>query len=149
MLPRRYAGLPSVSRPYKDSFDSSSRPTSVASQNSTHPCAITTFPQSRCLCLLLVISSSVYISYFLLAVMNLRPPSVTVSTHTLAFNTVAFQSPDTMLNARMLLCTQLAHSFSFPPRHLCTAPSRFPNTIRFGSTIELMYLHDALVAQVI
>ena len=38
----------SVSRPYKDSFDSSARPGQwgVASQNSTLPCATTTFPIS-------------------------------------------------------------------------------------------------------
>ena len=71
-------------------------------------------------------------SYFLHAAMNLRPPSVTVSTHTSAFNFVAFQSP-AMPNARMSLCTQSIHSFSFPPRPLRTAPSRFPNTIRLGS----------------
>ena len=53
--------------------------------------------------------------------MNLRPPSVTVSTHTSAFNAIAFQSP------------AMVHSFSFPPRPLRTAPSRFPKTIRFGS----------------
>ena len=34
----------SVSRPYKDSYDSSARPMGVASQNSTLPCAIATFP---------------------------------------------------------------------------------------------------------
>ena len=36
----------SVSRPYKDSYDSSSRPMGVASQNSTLPCAIATVPVS-------------------------------------------------------------------------------------------------------
>ena len=35
-----------VSRPYKDSYDSSVRPMGVASQNSTLPCAIATFPVS-------------------------------------------------------------------------------------------------------
>ena len=64
--------------------------------------------------------------------MNLRPPSVTVSTHTLAFKAVAFQSP-ALPNARMSLWMQSVHSFSFPPRPLRTAPSRFPKTIRFGS----------------
>ena len=44
--------------------------------------------------------------------MNLRPPSVTVSTHTSAFKAVAFQSP-AMPNARMSLWTQSVHSFSF------------------------------------
>ena len=79
-----------------------------------------------CRCLVACASS------FLLAAMNLRPPSVTVSTHTSAFNAVAFQSP-AMPNARMSLCTQSVHSFSFPPRPLRTAPSRFPSTIGFGS----------------
>ena len=36
----------SVRRPYKDSYDSSARPMGVASQNSTLPCAIATFPVS-------------------------------------------------------------------------------------------------------
>ena len=36
----------SVSRPYKDSYDSSARPMGVASQNYTLPCAIATFPVS-------------------------------------------------------------------------------------------------------
>ena len=36
----------SVSHPYKDSYDSSARPMGVASQNSTLPCAIATFPVS-------------------------------------------------------------------------------------------------------
>ena len=71
-------------------------------------------------------------SLFLHAAMNLRSPSVTASTHTSVFNAVAFQFP-VMPNARMSLCTQSVHSFSFPPRPLRTAPSRFPNMIRFGS----------------
>ena len=77
------------------------------------------------------------ISSFLHAAMNLRPPSVTVSSHTSAFDAVAFQSPD-MPNAHMLLCQQSVHSFSFPPRPLRTAASRFPNTIRFGSRPPLI-----------
>ena len=76
-------------------------------------------------------------SYFLHVAMNLRPPSVTVSTHTSAFNAVAFQPP-AMPNARMSLWTQSVHSFSFPPRPLCTALSRFPKTIRFGSRPPLI-----------
>ena len=59
-------------------------------------------------------------SSFLHAAINLRPPSVTVSTHTSAFKAVAFQSP-AMPNVRMSLCTQSVHSFSFPPRPLRTA----------------------------
>ena len=51
--------------------------------------------------------------------MNLRPPSVTASTHTSAFNAIAFQFP-VMPNALMSLCTQSVHSFSFPPRPLRT-----------------------------
>ena len=58
-------------------------------------------------------------SSFLHAAINLRPPSVTVSTHTSAFKAVAFQSP-AMPNVRMSLCTQSVHSFSFPPRPLRT-----------------------------
>ena len=69
--------------------------------------------------------------------MNLCPPSVTVSAHTSAFNAVAFQSP-VMPNARMSLWTQSIHSFSFPPRPLRTAPSRFPKTIHFGSCPPLI-----------
>ena len=70
---------------------------------------------------------------------NLRPPSVTVSTHSSAANAVAFQSP-AMPNARMSLCTQSVHSFSFPPRPLRTAPSRFPNTIRFDNRPPLIWM---------
>ena len=50
---------------------------------------------------------------------------------------VAFQSP-ALPNARMSHCTQSVHSFSFPPRPLRTAPSRFPNTTRFGSRPPLI-----------
>ena len=43
-----------------------------------------------------------------------------------------------MPNARMSLWTQSVHSFSFPPRPLRTAPSKFPKTIRFGSRPPLI-----------
>ena len=43
-----------------------------------------------------------------------------------------------MPNARMSLCAQSVHSFSFPPRPLRTAPSRFRNTNRFGSRPPLI-----------
>ena len=76
-------------------------------------------------------------SYFFYAAMNLHPPSVTVPTHTSASNAVAFQSP-AMPNARMSLCMQSVYSFSFPPRPLRTAPSRFPNRNRFGSRPPLI-----------
>ena len=82
-------------------------------------------------CLAASSSSSLY------AAMNLRPPSVTASTQTSAFNAIAFQSP-AMPNARMSLCTQSVHSFSFPPRPLRTAPSRFQNMIRFGNLPQLI-----------
>ena len=45
------------------------------------------------------------------AAMNLRPPSVTVSTRASASNAVAFQST-AMANARMLFCSQSFHYFS-------------------------------------
>ena len=56
-------------------------------------------------------------SFFLHATMNIRPTSVTASTHTSAFNAIAFQSP-VMPNARMSLCT------SSHPHPLRTAPSK-------------------------
>ena len=116
-----------------------------ASQNSTLSCAITRFPVCdnkfpslvtslfswRCL--------AASTSYFLRAAMNLRPSSVTVSIHTSAFNAAAFQSP-AVPNARMSLCTQSVHYFSFPPRHLRTAPSRLPNTIHFGTRPPLILM---------
>ena len=76
-------------------------------------------------------------SSFLHAAMNLRPPSVTVSTHTSTFNAVTFQS-HVRPNAWLSPCTQSVHSFSFSPRPLRTAPSWFPNTISFGSRLPLI-----------
>ena len=84
-------------------------------------------------------------SSFLHAAINLRPPSVNVSTHIYlhlsiylpfylsiylsisASNAVASQLP-AIPNARMSLCTQSVHFFSFPPRPLRTAvhPRGFP-----------------------
>ena len=60
--------------------------------------------------------------------------------HTSASNAVAFQSP-ALSNARMPLCMQSIYSFSFPPRPLRTAPSRFSNTIRFGSHSSLVRMN--------
>ena len=74
-------------------------------------------------------------SSFLHAAMNLHPPSVTVSTHTSAFNAVVLQSP-AMPNARISLWAKSVHSF--PRRPLRTAPSKFPKTIRFGSRPPLI-----------
>ena len=130
----------SVSRPYKDIFGLSTRHYANGcgfAKFYTPPVCDSKFPSLvaslfswRCL--------AASTSYFLHAVMNLRPPSVTVSTHTSAFNAVAFQSP-AMPNARMSLWTQSVHSFSFPPRPLRrTAPSRFPKKIRFGSRPPLI-----------
>ena len=76
-------------------------------------------------------------SSFLHAAINLRPPSVTVSTHTSASNAVASQFHD-MPNACMSLCTQSVHSFSSPPHPLRTAPRRFPNMIHFGNRPPLI-----------
>ena len=101
----------SVSRPYKDSYESSARPMGVASLNSTLPCAIATFPVS----LPLSSPGDVWPRLPLL-------PSTSIQTS--AFNAIVFQSP-VMPNARMSLCTQSVHSFSSPPRPLRTAPSRF------------------------
>ena len=99
----------------------------VASQNSTLPFAIPSPSLVASLLSWRCLAAST--SSFLHAAINLRPPSVTVSIHTSAFNAVAFQSP-VMPNARMSLWTQSVHSFSFPPRPLRTAPSRFPKMIR-------------------
>ena len=60
--------------------------------------------QSRCLSFLLAMSGRVS-SSSLHAAINLRPPSVTASTQTSAFNDIVSQSP-VMPNARMSLCTQ-------------------------------------------
>ena len=83
---------------------------------------------SVCSCRCLTASTS----SFLHAAINLRPPSVTVSTHISASNAAAFHPP-AMPNVRTSLCTQSVHSFFFLPRPLRTAPSRFPRTILFGN----------------
>ena len=84
-------------------------------------------------------------SSFLHAAMNLRPPSVTVSTHTSAFNAVAFQSPlyqtpgcRSVRNRSTLLSP--SHPVLSSSRPLRTAPSRFPNTIRLGSRPPLIWM---------
>ena len=69
-------------------------------------------------------------SYFPHATINLRPPSVAVSTLT----STSFP------NRRMSLCLQSVHSFSLPPRPLRTAPPRCPNTIHFGSRPPLIWM---------
>ena len=78
---------------------------------------------------------------FLHVTINLCPPSVMVSTHTSASNAVAFQS-SAVPTARTSTCTQSFHYFSFLPRPLRTAPSRFQNTILFGSCTALIRMSD-------
>ena len=110
---------------------------SVASQNHTLPCAIAIFPISHYLSFLLGTSLTASAPSFLHASMNLHLRFLTASPYTAASNAVTFQSP-TMTNAQISLCTQSAHSFSFTPCPLRTAPSRFPDTIRFGSRLQLI-----------
>ena len=91
--------------------------------------------QSRCLSLLLAMSGRVFL--FFPPRGHEPPPSVTASTQTSAFNAIVFQSA-VMPKPRMSLCTQSVHSSSFPLRPLRTAPSRFPNMIRFGNRPPLI-----------
>ena len=119
-----YAGLsPSRARPGFLWLVDQANYNSVASQI-LRLCVRKQLSRSRCLFLLLILtmSSRVYL-FFPPRDHNLRPPTVTVSTHTSASNAVAFQSP-AMQYARVSLCTQSVHSFSFPPRPLRAAPSR-------------------------
>ena len=68
------------------------------------------FPSLVASILSFLVMSSLSTSSFFHVIMNLRPPSVTVSPHTSAFNNaVAFQCP-VMPNSRMSLCTQSVHS---------------------------------------
>ena len=102
------------------------------------PCTITTF---------LVLFASLFsrrclaasFSSFPHAAVNLRSLSVTISTYTAASNAIALQSP-AMPNAQASLCTQSIYSFSFPPRPLCTAFSRFPNMICLGNHPPLNWI---------
>ena len=93
--------------------------------------------QSRCLSLLLAMSGRAFL--FFPPRGHEPPPTLRDRLNqTSAFNAIVFQSP-VMPNARMSLCTQSVHSsFSFPPRPLRTAPSRFPNMIRFGNRPPLI-----------
>ena len=113
----------------KDSCNSSTRRNGVASQV-LRSCVRSQLTQSRCLFVLLArLASST--SPFLHAAINLRPFTMTVSTHTFASNAVASRSP-AIPNARMWFCTQSVHTFFFPPHPLRTAPSRSLNMVRFG-----------------
>ena len=111
---------PPLLAPVQDCFDSSIGPRGVASQkknvsvcdNNFHGLVVSFFSW-RCLA-----TSTFYVPH---AATNILLPSVTVSTHTSSSDAVVFQSP-AMPNARMSLCTQSVHSFSFPPCPLRTAP---------------------------
>ena len=133
-MPRHYAGL-GPSRARTGFLHSSTSTMGVASQNPTLPCArkVHSFVASlffwRCL--------TESAPSFLHAAMNLHPRFLTVSTYTSASNAVYFQ-PTTMTHARMSLCIQSVHFFSFTLRPLRMAPSRFPNTVRFGSHPQLI-----------
>ena len=101
--------------------------------------------QSRCISLLLAMSGRVHLFFPPRGHESPPTPSVTTSTHTSAFNAIAFQSL-VMPNARMSLCTQSVHPFSFPPRSLRAARSRFPNMIRFGSHPPLFIIQMSVPA---
>ena len=64
----REASTLSVSHPYKDSYDSSARPMGVASQNSTLPCAIATFPVSLCTYVCIYVCIYIYACMFVCAI---------------------------------------------------------------------------------
>ena len=114
----------------------------VTLQNSTLPFAIT-LSQSRCLLLLLAMSSRVYL---LFPTHGYEPPPTLrhrINPH-LSLSRRRFPIP-VMPNARMSLCTQSGHSFPFPSRPLRNVPSRFPNMIRFlVCNIVLMLSHRVL-----
>ena len=114
--------------PVQDCFGSSTRLIGVASKVLRFRVRYQ-FSQSRCLSLILAMSSRVYL-LFPPRGHDLRPPSVTVSIYASASNAIVFQSL-AMRNAWVSLCTQSVPSFSFPPYPLRTASSRFPNTICF------------------
>ena len=87
--------------------------------------------QSRCLSLLLAMSGRVFL-FFPLRSHELPPtlrdrlnPNSSLKRH-------RFPIPRYAKRPDVALYTQSIHSFSFPPRPLRTAPSRFPNMIRFG-----------------
>ena len=92
--------------------------------------------QSRCLALLLAMSGRVFL--FLPPRGHEPPPTLRDRLNpNLSLYRHRFPIPR-HANARMSLCTQSVHSFSFPPRPLRTAPSRFPNMIRFGNRPPLI-----------
>ena len=124
----------SVSRPYKDSFGSSTRQIGhqwMSLRKILRYRVRLQLSQSRFLFLLLAMSSRVYL-FFPPRGHDLRPPSVTVSTHISASIAVAFQSSP-MPNARMSLSTMIyvwSHMYAIGslfllllPRPLNTAPS--------------------------
>ena len=122
--------------PVQDSFGSSTRLVGVASQVLRFRVRYQ-LSQSCCLSLLSWRCLAASTSFFLHTAMDLRPPSVTVSTYTFTFNAIVFQSL-VMQNTRVSLRTQSVHSFSFTLYSLRTALSTFPNTIYFGKRPPLI-----------
>ena len=138
-MPRRYAGL-GPSRARTGFLGSSTRPMSAASQNSTLPCAMTTFPVSlllsfSCRCLAASTSS------FLQAAVNLRPPSVTVSTYTPGSNAIAFQTP-AITNIRISLFQQSVHLS--PPHPLLSALHYRPSEGKFVRISQFFRLNISI-----
>ena len=80
---------------------------------------------------------------FLHATMNLRPPSVTVSTHTSAFNAVDFQPP-AMPSVWLSLCTQSVHSLLPTPSspHCCTLKVSKHDSLRQPQIYKLCYINS-------
>ena len=120
----------------------------VASQNYTLLCAVATSPVS----LPLSSTGDVWPRLPLLpSTRHESPPTLRdrLNPH-LSLQRHRFPVP-VMPNARMSLCTQSVHSFSFPPRPLRTAPSKFPNMIRFGSRPPLIRMgvpaHQSLLVR--
>ena len=107
----------------------------VASETPTPPCARNFHSLVASLLFWRCLTASA--PSFLHEAMNLHPRFLTVSTYTSASNAVYFQFL-TMTYDRMSLCTQSVHSFSFTLRPLRTAPSMFPDTVRFGSHPQLI-----------
>ena len=125
----------SVSRPYRTPSTRYLGEHGVASQVLRSRVRLQ-LSQSRCLFLLLAKSSRVYFFF----PPRSHKPSPTFRDYLnprLCLQRRRFPIPP-MPNTRMSLCTQSVHSFSFPPRPLRTAPSRFPNMIRFGNRLPLI-----------
>ena len=94
--------------------------------------------QSRCLSLLLAMSSGVYLSFSPYG----HDPSPTLRdglNPNLSLQRRRFPIPHYAIHPDVALYA-IGPPFSFPPRPLRTAPSRFPNTTRFGSHPPLIQM---------